>query len=107
MTTFIRTPRYTAAINELVDAIAEMPFKELTGIFGEYWGNVACDDLAEAFEERHRRLAARIDKASTAEYDRRRAKRRSEGARKAATTRAKQRASMVGDARLQHNEEGV
>jgi hypothetical protein len=92
--TFKRTDRYTAAINELVDAIAEMRSKELAaGIFGEHWSNVVSDDLEEALEKRHRRYKARMDEASSAAYDQRRAKRRSDGARKAAATRAKQRAA--------------
>jgi hypothetical protein len=90
--TFKRTDRYKAAINEVADAIAEMPIKELNrwGLCG--MGEVG-DDLEAALEKRHRKFMAEVERASDAALEERQARRRSEGARKAAATRAKQRAA--------------
>jgi hypothetical protein len=90
MTTFKRTDRYKTAINELADAIAEMPIKELAAPFA--WKEID-DDLNEALETRHRRFKARLDNASYMAFTQWEAERRSKGARKAAATRAKQRAA--------------
>jgi len=90
MTTFTRTPRYVAAINELADAIAAMPIKELAECFVDI--SVA-EDVEAALYERHRKFSTRLESATSAASIRWLAKRRSDGARKAAATRAKRRAA--------------
>jgi hypothetical protein len=93
MTTFTRTPRYKTAINELVDAIADMPIDELASS-SVYWGILVRADLHGALEKRHRKFnEALSDAVSKIDRQQREAERRRAGARKAALTRAARHAA--------------
>jgi hypothetical protein len=92
--TFKRTPRYVAAINELADAIAEMPIKELAPISVE--AEVGAD-VNEALESRHRRFARRLEDAGLVEFKRQLIERRSRAARRGAATRTKRRAQVANE----------
>jgi hypothetical protein len=95
--------RYLAAINELADAIAEMPVDELINGEPSLGDNTSCGwlihvnmikiDLGITLEKRHRKFVAQLDQALDAAFEQYRAKRRSAGARKAAATRAARRAA--------------
>ncbi|MET4152006.1 hypothetical protein [Bradyrhizobium barranii] len=90
--TFRRTPAYRAAIKQLADAIATMPIEDLAAV------PLAQDlyfDFRDALERRHRSFVTELRKASVADDKQRRAERRKAGARKAAATRAKTKASEM------------
>ena len=68
MSVFTRTPRYYAALNELADAIAEMPIEELADST-DYWSNEVRDHLSETLQRRHRRFAEKLSMTSLAIFE--------------------------------------
>lgn len=87
--TFTRTAAYRAAIAQLADAIATMPIAQLAPASV---GWEVSNDLDDALERQHRRFANALSEASMAEDKRRRAECRKAGARRAAVTRATNKA---------------